>query len=206
MTEQVDYGIVLWVKDGNILVVNIRGWFYSVRYLGVDASVQATKVSKSMLLGQVVKLVRDEQDTDQFGQLLRYVLLGEDRFINFELVRHGLARYDDSLDAACGATLRQAQQFAQGQEIGLWAPVTETTVPLTIVFTQPTPATSTITSTNATGVTGSATHTLSVTLTPTLTVTQTVEASSTVTISSTISTATTLTPTSSPTLTQTATP
>lgn len=204
---QVDYGIVVWVKDGNVLVVNIRGWFYSVRYLGVAASLPATKASKGLLLGQVVRLVRDGEDADQFGQLLRYVLLGERRFINYELVRHGLARYEASPAAACEAVLQEAEQLAMGQEIGLWAPAVETSVPLTRVITQPVSGAVTSTSTTGTmGATASATQTLGMTLSPTLTVTQTIEVSSTATISPTVSTTTTLTPSVSPTLTHTSTP
>jgi endonuclease YncB( thermonuclease family) len=128
---QVDYGLVMWVIDGDSLVVDIQGTWFTVHYLGVDApdvafasqpyGPQAKAFNELLVSNQVVKLVKETPDRDQFGRLLRYVLVG-DRFINYELIAAGLANPADSpVEFACRTAFQEAQRLAQTAQTGMWA-------------------------------------------------------------------------------------
>ena len=72
-----------------------------VRYIGIDApemrpraepwAREATEANREMVEHEMVRLVLDVEERDQYGRLLAYVYVN-DTFVNAELVRMGLAR------------------------------------------------------------------------------------------------------------------
>lgn len=121
--------LVSEIVDGDtIRVILGSGVEERLRLIGVNTpeasecfAAEATAFLSSAIAGQVVTLVGDISDRDQFGRLLRYVWLG-DRFINAELVQGGYAiarRYDP--DTAYADFLAGFQATAQSTSIGMWA-------------------------------------------------------------------------------------
>ncbi len=110
------------VNGAYIEVKTARGRFF-VRYLGVDPTGDgqaAAALNRSLVEGQTVTLVADGVDSDDQGDLLRYVLAGE-RFVNFELVRQGAALaglYPPP--SACVDTLLAAEGLARAEQLGYW--------------------------------------------------------------------------------------
>ena len=129
-----EYGQVKRVQDGTTILVDIQGHLKVVRYLGIQSPQNlpyiqymgppAATQNASLVQGQIVQLMPDGALHDQNGQLLRYVLLyNTQTFVNFELLRLGLARtVPDSEGLACYDTFNLVQQQAQIAELGLWAP------------------------------------------------------------------------------------
>ena len=131
-------GIVTGVVDGDTIDVTIRGLTFRVRYLGIDTpetrnpdtgiergGKDASARNLELVRGQRVTLVSDpaDNDMDAYGRLLRYVIAG-DVFVNYQLVREGLARLFFS-GIACGPVFFDAYEEAQADDVGLFAP-TET--------------------------------------------------------------------------------
>ncbi len=125
--------VVAGVIDGDTIEVLIGLLSFRVRYLGIDApetnltpaermGPEATARNRELVSGRRVVLVSDPEadDQDRYGRLLRYVIV-EDIFVNYQLVREGLARYYAS-EFACGATIFQAERAARAGRSGLWAP------------------------------------------------------------------------------------
>jgi micrococcal nuclease len=120
-------GIVSRVIDGDTIDVHMDGQDFRVRYLGIDAPEPnqfygglSMNRNIQLVAGQEVVLVQDVSDTDSFGRLLRYVLVG-DVFVNYQLVLKGDARaaaYPP--DTACRATFEAAQDLARSSQAGLW--------------------------------------------------------------------------------------
>jgi len=197
------YGLVQWVSSGSSIVVDIQGKLQSVRYLGIQEAGRAVDSStygppaatQNALLvdGKVVRLISDGPDQDDYGRWLRYVVVyGADTFVNFELLRAGLAQQPpDAGLLACSELFLSAEQFAQEAQLGMWAatPTALTTIPIpptrtpnltpSITLTAsrtttPIPATftSTPTATRTATITGTpptATPSLTASLTPTFT-------------------------------------
>lgn len=119
--------IVTKVIDGDTIHVTIDGSDHKVRYIGMDApevgmsgADAATSLNSQLVMGKTITLVKDVSETDQYGRLLRYVLVG-DTFVNYELVRSGLATAGTwAPDTACDATLKSAQTVAKLNLNGLW--------------------------------------------------------------------------------------
>jgi len=126
-------GKVVGVIDGGTIKVLLDqdGMIYSVRYIGVDtpeSTIQAgsfgsraTARNTELVAGRTVTLIKDASETDQYGRLLRYVLV-DDAFVNYELVAQGYAKtaaYPP--DVACMDTFRAAEQTAAAAQLGLWA-------------------------------------------------------------------------------------
>ena len=119
---------VLEVIDGDTFSVTIDGAAERVRLIGVDApesgecmSAEATAALGALIRGGV-QLVRDVNDRDQYGRLLRYVEAGE-VFVNEELVRRGLALAREyPPDTARQTRLADAQAAAKDAERGIWNP------------------------------------------------------------------------------------
>lgn len=125
-------GRVTRVIDGDTIEVAVNNALYSVRYIGIDApeatnqieylGPQATARNKELVLGQVVVLIQDVSNTDQFGRLLRYVVMGE-TFINYQLVKDGYANPATfPPDVACVDAFLQAENEARSANIGLYGP------------------------------------------------------------------------------------
>jgi endonuclease YncB( thermonuclease family) len=94
-------GAVVSVTDGDTIAVRIDGVEYELRLLGINApersecwGPESTAHLSELLTGRNLLLVPGEDDTDQFGRLLRYVYLDETDgpvFINSEMIESGNA-------------------------------------------------------------------------------------------------------------------
>ena len=92
---------------------------YEVRYIGintpeygssmVEKAEEATRMNRELVEDKYVLLIRDISETDKYHRLLRYVFT-EDSFINFELVKLGVASVVSyPPDSACQELLHAAQ-------------------------------------------------------------------------------------------------
>jgi endonuclease YncB( thermonuclease family) len=205
---EIEYGLVKWITDGDTIVVDISGQLRTVQYLGIDApeyfgmteyrGPTATRFNEELVENQLVRLVRDGIDKDSAGQLLRYVFI-ENVFVNYELVRQGLANTIIGVHPFdCEKTFLQAEELAEQEVLGIWKATrtphstalstkssTAATPPLT-----PLSVTSTSTFTATLTMTPIQTSTLTVTLTPTVTpsMTFTVSPSPEITATNTLTT------------------
>jgi len=105
-----------------------------VRYLGMDTpetvnpkkpvqcyGPEASARNHELLDGQAVRLVRDVEDTDMYGRLLRYVYLPDGTFVNMVLVADGYARvYTWPPNIAHTREFQAAQAQAKAAGRGLW--------------------------------------------------------------------------------------
>lgn len=127
-----EQGKVVKVVDGDTVEVEINGSLFNVRYIGIDTPESTIRIeyfgeeaaarNQALVDGREVTLIKDVSETDRYGRLLRYVLVGE-IFINFELVRGGYAnalRYPP--DVACAEVFHMAEYKAREEGLGLWAP------------------------------------------------------------------------------------
>lgn len=120
------------VVDGDTLLLTNRA---RVRLLGVDAPEtvrpnhpverwgrHAAEFTRRFVTGNPVRLQFDRERVDRYGRFLAYVWV-EDRLLNEELVRAGLAkaelkyRYSQSMKKR----LERAQQEAQAANRGIWS-------------------------------------------------------------------------------------
>ncbi len=119
---------VVSIVDGDTIKVVIGQKLYSLRYIGIDSpesgarlASEASQANRALVMGETVTLVRDVSETDRYGRLLRYVVIGN-TFVNLELVSQGLASaYDYPPDTACSSTFMSAQAAAVAAGLGLWA-------------------------------------------------------------------------------------
>jgi hypothetical protein len=114
-----DGTIEVQVEDGVLHVV------LASTHLPQDALLldQTIQKARELITGQDILLVKDRSEQDDSGRLVRYVFAGG-QFVNYELVRQGLANAVlDSPDLACAVLLRQAEQQARGDELGMWSPL-----------------------------------------------------------------------------------
>jgi len=112
------------VIDGDTIEVE-RG--ERVRYIGIDTpesdacyGPEATEANRELVEGKEVILIRDVENRDRYGRLLRYVIT-DGRFVNAELVRLGYAyprSYGESLMFQQVLTL--FGRYARQEERGLW--------------------------------------------------------------------------------------
>lgn len=123
---------VVRVVDGDTIVVRLDGREERVRYIGIDTpetyagnepacyAEEATAANRALTKSGVVALVRDEQDRDDYGRLLRYVYI-DDTFINEALARAGYARtLPIPPNTTHAAVLAEAVAAARALQIGLW--------------------------------------------------------------------------------------
>jgi micrococcal nuclease len=126
-------GLVVEVIDGDTVGVVMDGdpaeRAYRVRYLGIDApenssaspwGVVAYETNYSLANLKVVRLVRDQTDFDDEGNLLRYVYV-DNQLLNLILAEQGLARAAiEEPDTRFRAEILAAEARARGQQLGLW--------------------------------------------------------------------------------------
>lgn len=96
-------GVVTAVYTGDAAVVQIGDQKIEVRYIGIDAgdNAQATEANRALVEGKTVVLVRDVSDMDEYGRLLRYVMV-DDAFVNLRLLQQRLVTVSiEQPDAAC---------------------------------------------------------------------------------------------------------
>lgn len=119
---------VVSVTDGDTIDVLVDGALETVRLIGINASEsgecysqEATVALAALVDQQEIHMVRDHNDRDIYGRLLRYLFVS-DLFVNEELVAMGAAiarRYPP--DTARADTLEAAQAKAQAERLGMWA-------------------------------------------------------------------------------------
>lgn len=109
------------------LSIRMDGKTYTVQFLGIDTHIVDEKVhdevlsANKILIGKPVALVADGPDSDEEGNLLRYVFT-ENTFINLALIERGLAVVSDGpTGEACARDFEEAQETAKLQELGTWA-------------------------------------------------------------------------------------
>lgn len=124
-----DRATVIEVVDGDTLEVRVSGREERLRLVGINAPEdgecldrEATALLTRLVAGRTVRLVRDRSDRDQYGRLLRHVLVGG-RSVGERLVAAGLAwsrAYPP--DTGQQAVLDAAQARAEAAGVGLWSP------------------------------------------------------------------------------------
>ena len=139
-------GHVTRVVDGDTIEVIIEdkaegpgsggtepGITYSVRLIGIDTpeSVaphsrvecfgrEASQAADALLAGARVRLVKDVEDTDRFGRLLRYVYL-RDEMANARLVLNGYAAaYAYPPDTRHSEMFEMLEEAARADSRGMW--------------------------------------------------------------------------------------
>jgi endonuclease YncB( thermonuclease family) len=205
--ENGQYAQVKRVQDGQTIIVDIEGSLYSVRYLGIQTpnflpvveeyGPEAARMNASLVADQIVRLVADKEDKNSIGQLMRYVIvIGSDRFVNFDLVRLGYARLSyDSASLTCGKMLAQAEELARQDLVGMWAPTMTPKPTRTATPTRTSKPTPTLKPTA--NLTKTAIFLLTHTTTATPTATNTMTATMTITPTHTLTATLTVTPTGS---------
>lgn len=146
--NQPQTGRVVDIVDGDTIKVLLDqdGKTYTVRYIGMDTpentsqieyfGPEATAKNAELVYGTSVTLIKDVSETDPFGRLLRYVIVG-DVFVNYELVAQGYANTASyPPDVACISTFQAVEQQASASKLGLWG-APPTPVPLPTVALAP---------------------------------------------------------------------
>ncbi|MBN2202896.1 MAG: thermonuclease family protein [Candidatus Aenigmarchaeota archaeon] len=111
------------VIDGDTIKIG----YASIRLIGINApekNEECYKESKELLqelvLYKKVMLEKDRQDTDDYGRLLRYVYV-EDMLVNKEMVRLGMARFEEvGLNKKHSENILEAQEKAQNARRCIW--------------------------------------------------------------------------------------
>jgi micrococcal nuclease len=132
--EDVEGYQVLAVLDGDTIDVLIDGETARVRYIGIDApergfdgavsecqAEEALRRNEVLVANQMVRLVKDISEYDQYGRLLRYVYVGEE-MINALLVTEGYAKavvYEP--DTEYRDELRAREREAMQARLGVWS-------------------------------------------------------------------------------------
>jgi micrococcal nuclease len=113
----------------------VAGEIYDVRLIGIDSpesvrpgtpvecfGKEAAAAAAALLEGESVRMVKDVEDKDRYGRLLRYVYLG-DEMANARLVLNGYASaYTYPPNVRHADLLVSLQREARRSDLGLWAP------------------------------------------------------------------------------------
>ncbi len=140
-------GLVVAVLDGHTIEVVLEGdrpnRAYQVRYLGIDTppndlsdpwGVVAYETNRQLTSGKVVRLQKDQSDTDEAGHLLRHVYLNN-QLVSLLLTEQGLARAKTTEpDTRFKVELEAAAKKAQAAKLGLWGPPPTPTPRLTVTI------------------------------------------------------------------------
>jgi micrococcal nuclease len=120
------------VVDGDTLLLKNRA---RVRLIGVDApesvkpdaaiepwGTEAAEFTRSVVAAHEVRLQFDRERVDRYGRFLAYVWV-EDQLLNEELLRAGLARWEQQYhySPSMKTRFRKAQQEAQQTQRGMWS-------------------------------------------------------------------------------------
>jgi micrococcal nuclease len=126
---------VLRVVDGDTLVLDDSPRT-RVRLIGVNApesvkpespvepfGPEASKFTRDFVAGGNVRLQFDKERLDQYDRMLAYVWV-EDKLLNEELLRAGLARWEPHYhySQSMKDRFRRAQQTAKREGLGVWSP------------------------------------------------------------------------------------
>lgn len=113
------------VIDGDTIVIDGG---QHLRYIGMDTPekgeafyLESTKANSRLVEGKRVRLSKDISETDRYGRLLRYVWV-DDRMVNAELVRLGMARAKAyPPDTRYQGYFDQLEKEAKTARRGIWA-------------------------------------------------------------------------------------
>jgi micrococcal nuclease len=120
------------VVDGDTIIVEPES---TVRLIGVNTpetvkpehpvepwGPEAAEFTREFLARGTARLSFDRERVDRYGRFLAYVWV-DDRMLNEELVRRGLARYEPQYrySETVKRRFRQAQQEAQREHLGIWS-------------------------------------------------------------------------------------
>ena len=123
---------VLRVVDGDTLLLTSNA---RVRLIGVNTpetvrpdhpveawGPEASRFTQEFISRGPVRLTFDQERKDRFNRFLAYVWV-DDRLLNEELVRAGLARAELQFhySSSMKKRFREAQQAAQRERVGLWS-------------------------------------------------------------------------------------
>ena len=125
---------VVRIVDGDTIQVDINGYLYKVRYIGMDTpetvhptkpveyfGKEASEKNRELVEGKTVLLEKDVSEVDKYGRLLRYVWV-DGVMANAELVRLGYAQVVTyPPDVKYQEYFVQLQREAQEGGLGLWA-------------------------------------------------------------------------------------
>ena len=124
---------VIKVYDGDTIEIDTG---QKVRYIGVDTteiypsqkcfSQEAKSENESLVLDKTVELVKDVNNTDKYGRLLRFVYFtdpnsGKHIFVNDFLVRAGFAKVMTvPPDTEYKDQFTDSENYAKENKLGLW--------------------------------------------------------------------------------------
>lgn len=124
---------VTYVIDGDTIKVELDGEVETVRYIGIDTpepyregepeclSNEATSANAELVQGKIVRLVKDKENRDRYGRLLRYVYV-DDVFVNEILVRDGFAEVMNiKPNTAHSVEFKKLENIARVGELGMWS-------------------------------------------------------------------------------------
>jgi micrococcal nuclease len=116
------------IVDGDTIHVKINGNEKDeiIRFLGINTPEKGKeyyKEAKDFLIKNIennsIEILRDITDKDQYGRKLRYVFY-DNRLINVEILENGLATSFMLDNLVYEEKLRNAENFAENNNIGLW--------------------------------------------------------------------------------------
>jgi micrococcal nuclease len=131
--------VVTTVYDGDTLVVSLGGHETTIRLIGVDApetsrpdtpvqfyGPEATDFTRASLEGKRVRLEFEPPDRaggsiDRYGRSLAYVITGDGRNFNLELVRLGYGRAYTRYPFRYMKEFLAAEESARAAGLGMWA-------------------------------------------------------------------------------------
>lgn len=132
-------------RDGDTIVVDMNGSEETIRFIGIDTpethkpnapvqcyGVTSSAYTKKRIGDSRVRLVADRLTTnrDRYNRLLRYVVLEDGTYLNYELVQKGYAfAYD--FPFANAKKYDEAESFARQNKVGIWGNCTPTQDPKT---------------------------------------------------------------------------
>ncbi len=129
-TPDRNLGRVIDVLSADTIKVDLNGKEVTVKYLDITVpsasaaepfAAEALDINRLLVGGKTVRLEQDVTNTDDNGNLLRYVYVGDTQ-INEEMLRQGAARLAlTPSDTKYGARLQQVEQAARLNKIGLWS-------------------------------------------------------------------------------------
>lgn len=127
---------VIRVIDGDTVEVILNNETERVRYLMVDTpeltasdpipGKKASEYNRKLVDGKVIQMVKDTDDRDDFGRLLRFVSV-DGVSVNFELVKQGYATtFIRPPNTLCSEEITKAMLEAFKARIGIWHSIPET--------------------------------------------------------------------------------
>lgn len=123
------------VVDGDTIDITYQKKDYKVRLLYIDTpesvkegveiqpySIEASKITKKLVLRKNVKLIFEKGLRDKYSRLLAYVILEDGRNVNALLVRNGYARVEAvSPNTKNKDYFIELQQKAINDKLGVWS-------------------------------------------------------------------------------------